>query len=300
MELRHLRYFIGVGEEQHFGRAAERLHIAQPALSRQIQDLEREVGFLLFERLPRGVRLSEAGKVFLSDARRILQDVDDAKRRAARIALGQTGTLRVGIATAISWHGLVVNAFREFRRRQPDVELVLHHMVSVHQVEAVLADRLDAGLAAAVTPWHEGLEHRQFALDRMVLAVPKGHPLTKRGRVRLRDLRNLPFIWFHRWVNPTFYDQIMEACGRGGLSAPRIVQEATDRDTVLGLVQCQIGIAWLTESTRWHCPRGVVLLPVVDMNVRLPFNVIWKKDNASPLLQTFLAQVQTTQPSGAK
>jgi DNA-binding transcriptional LysR family regulator len=295
MELRHLRYFVGVGEEQHFGRAAERLQIAQPALSRQIQDLEREVGFLLFERLPRGVRLSEAGKVFLSDARRILQDVDDAKRRAERIALGQAGTLRVGIATAVSWHGLVVNAFREFRRRQPDVELALHHMVSVHQVEAVVADRLDAGFAAAVTPWHEDLEHRQFALDRMVLAVPKGHSLTKRGRIRLRDLRDSPFIWFHRWVNPAFYDQMMEACARGGLSAPHVVQEATDRDTVLGCVQCQIGIAWVTESTRWHCPRGVALLPVVDMNIRLPFNVIWKKGNASPLLQKFLAQVQASQ-----
>jgi DNA-binding transcriptional LysR family regulator len=295
MELRHLRYVVGVGEEQHFGRAAERLQIAQPALSRQIQDLEREVGFLLFERLPRGVRLSEAGKVFLSDARRILQDVDDAKRRAERIALGQAGTLRVGIATAVSWHGLVVNAFREFRRRQPDVELVLHHLVSVHQVDAVVSDRLDVGFAAAVTPWHKELEHRQFAQDRMVLAVPKGHPLTKRERIRLRDLRNMPFIWFHRWVNPTFYDRMMEACARGGLSAPHIVQEATDRDTVLGLVQCQTGIAWVTESTRWHCPRGVVLLPVVDMNVRLPFNVIWKKDNASPLLQKFLAQVQASQ-----
>jgi DNA-binding transcriptional LysR family regulator len=293
MELRHLRYFIGVGEEQHFGRAAERLHVAQPALSRQIQDLEREVGFLLFERLPRGVRLSEAGKVFLSDARRIVQDVDDAKRRAERIALGQAGTLRVGIATAVSWHGLVVNALREFRRRQPDVELVLHHMVSVHQVEAVLSDRLDAGFAAAVTPWHEDLEHRQFALDRMVLAVPKGHPLTKRARIRLRDLRDMPFIWFHRWVNPTFYDQMMEACARGGLSAPRIVQEATDRDTVLGLVQCQIGIAWLTESTRWHCPRGVVLLPVVDMRIRLAFNLIWKKDKSSALLQKFVARVES-------
>ena len=293
MELRHLRYFIAVGEEQHFGRAANRLHVVQPALSRQIRDLERELGFLLFDRLPRGVRLSAAGTLFLDDARRILQDVAEAKHRAERIALGQAGTLRVGIATAISWHGLVVNAFREFRRRQPDVELVLHHMVSVHQVEAVLSDRLDAGLAAAVTPWHEDLEHRQFALDRMVVAVPKGHPLTKRERIRLRDLRDTSFVWFHRWVNPAFYDQMMEAYARGGLSAPRIVQEATDRDMVLGLVQCRIGVAWVTESTRWHCPRGIVLLPVVDMNVRLPFNVIWKKNNTSPVLQQFLAQVQS-------
>jgi DNA-binding transcriptional LysR family regulator len=292
MELRHLRYFVGVAEEQHFGRAAERLHIAQPALSRQIQDLEREMGFLLFDRLPRGVRLSAAGTLFLSDARRILQDVDQAKRRAERIALGQAGTLRIGIATAVSWHGLVVNAFREFRRRHPDVELVVHPLVSVHQVEAVVSDRLDAGFAAAVTPWHKELEHRQFAMDRMVLAVPKGHPLTKRERIRLRDLRDTSFIWFHRWVNPSFHDQMMQACARGGLSAPRIVQEAADRDTVLGLVQCRIGVAWVTESTRWHCPRGIVLLPVVDMNVRLPFNVIWKKNNSSPVLQKFLAQVQ--------
>jgi len=290
MELRHLRYFVAVGEEQHFGRAADRLHVAQPALSRQIQDLEREVGFLLFDRLPRGVRLSAAGKLFLADARRILQDVDEAKRRAECIALGKAGTLRIGIATAVAWHGTVVDAFREFRRRQPNVELVLHHLLSAHQIEAVLSGRLDAGFAA--TPWNAALDHYQFAEDRMLLAVPKGHPLTKRGRIRLRDLRNMPFIWFQRWVNPTFYDHMMQACARGGLSAPRIVQEAADRDTHLGLVQCRIGIAWLPESTQWHCPRGIVLLPVEDMNVRLPFNLIWKRGNESPLLQKFVAQVK--------
>src|ERR1700758_747848 len=153
MELRHLRYFVGVAEEQHFGRAAERLRVAQPSLSRQIHDLESEMGFLLFDRLPRGVRLSAAGKMFLSDARRILQDVDEAKQRAERIALGKAGTLLIGIAMALSWHGMVVESFREFRHRQPDAELELRHLISIHQVEAVLSGRLDAGFAAAVTPW---------------------------------------------------------------------------------------------------------------------------------------------------
>jgi DNA-binding transcriptional LysR family regulator len=292
MELRHLRYFVGAAEEQHFGRAAERLHVAQPALSRQIQDLEREMGFLLFDRLPRGVRLSEAGKVFLNDARRILQDVDEAKRRAERIALGKAGTLRIGMATAVSWHGLVVDSFREFRRRQPDVELELEHLLSVHQVEAILSGRLDAGFVASLTPWHKDLAHQEFAQERMLLAAPKGHPLAKRKEIRLRDLRDMPFVWFPRWVNPVMHDRLMRACARGGLSAPLIVQEATDRDTNLGLVQCGIGIAWMTESTRWHCPRGIVLLPVVDMNVRLPFNLIWKKDNSSPALKKFVAQVE--------
>ena len=129
-------------------------------------------------------------------------------------------------------------------------------------------------------------------LHRMVLAVPKGHPLMKRESIRLRDLRNEPFVWFHRWVNPTVYDQLMDVCARRGLRSPRIVQEATDRDTVLGLVQCQIGIAWVTESTRWQCPRGIALLPVVDMDVRLPFNLIWKKGNSSPLLQAFVGRVE--------
>jgi DNA-binding transcriptional LysR family regulator len=294
MELRHLRYFVAVGEEQHYGRAAERLHVAQPALSRQIQDLEKEMGFALFDRLPRGVRLNAAGKLFLSDARRILQDVDEAKLRAERIAHGKAGTLRIGIATAVSWHGLVVDTFREFRRRQPDVELELHHLLSVNQVEAIVSGRLDAGFAASLPPWHKDLAHWEFAQDRMVLAVPKGHGLTKRKTVRLRDLRNMPFVWFPRWVNPVFYDRMMQACARGGLSAPRIVQEASDRDTNLGLVQCRIGIAWLTESTRWHCPRGIALLPVVDMDVRLPFNLMWKKDNSSPLLRKFVAQVEAS------
>jgi len=292
MELRHLRYFVGVAEEEHFGRAAERLHVAQPALSRQIQDLEREMGFRLLDRLPRGVRLNAAGKLFLSDARRILQDVEEARQRAERVALGRAGTLRIGMAMALSWHGTVVDSFREFRRRQPDVELVVHHLLSVHQVEAVLSGRLDAGFAATMTPWHEDLAHFEFAQERLLLAVPGGHPLTKRKRIRLRDLRDMPFVGFQRWVNPVFHDQMMQACARGGLGAPRIVQEATDRDTQLGLVQCRIGIAWQTESIRWHCPRGIVLLPVVDMDVRLPYNLIWKKDNPSPLLEKFVAQVE--------
>jgi len=296
MELRHLRYFIGVGEEQHFGRAAERLHIAQPALSRQVQDLEEELGFPLFDRLPRGVRLNAAGTLFLTDARRILRDVDDAKRRAERVAHGKIGTLRIGIATAVSWHGMVADCLGRFRREQPDAELELHHLLSVHQVEAITTGRLDAGFSASLLPMQKDLAHWRIAADRMILAVPKGHPLAKRKGVRLRDLQDTPFIWFPRWVNPVFFDQLMQECARGGLRAPRIVQEATDRDTHLGLVQCRIGVSWQNETVRWHCPRGIALVPVTDMKLRLPFDLIWRKDNTSPLLQKFVAQVTSAKP----
>ena len=112
MELRHLRYFVAVGEEQHYGRAAHRLGVAQPALSRQIQDLEREIGFKLFERLPRGVKLSGAGTLFLEDARRILHAVHEAAERASRVARGRSGTLRVGFTENASWRGVVPESFR--------------------------------------------------------------------------------------------------------------------------------------------------------------------------------------------
>src|SRR6267142_571947 len=145
MELRHLRYFVHVAEEQHYGRAAERLRVAQPALSRQIQDLEEEIGFKLFDRLPRGVKISAAGKSFLVDARRILHEVNEAAARAKRVASGQSGTLRVGFVESVSWHGVVPDSFREFRERQPDAELQLTPATSLEQIEALRSGRLDAG-----------------------------------------------------------------------------------------------------------------------------------------------------------
>src|SRR5580704_18133677 len=145
MELRHLRYFVAVGEEQHYGRAAARLRVAQPALSRQIQDLEEEVGFKLFERLPRGVKLSAAGKLFLQDARRILQEVNEAVGRAGRVSRGLSGTLRVGFTENSSWRGVVPDSFRRFREQQPDAELQLRPAASLEQLEAIRSGRLDAG-----------------------------------------------------------------------------------------------------------------------------------------------------------
>jgi len=261
-------------------------------MARQIQDLEGELGFPVFDRLPRGVRLNAAGEALLVDARRILKDVEVAKLRAEQIALGKTGMLRIGIATALSWHGLVADCFREFRQAHPDAQLELHHMLSIHQVEAVATGRLDVGFAAGLLPLHKDVACRQFAADRMLLAVPDDHPLTQRKRVRLRDLQEYAFVWFSRWVNPVFYDQLMLACTRGGLN-PRVVQEATDRDTNLGLVMCRVGVSWHNETLRWHCPHGIALVPVVDMKARLPFNLIWRKDNTSPLLKKFVAQLGT-------
>ena len=292
MELRHLRYFVGVGEEQHYGRAAKRLGIAQPALSRQIQDLERELGFALFDRLPRGVKLSAAGELFLDDARRILQHVDEARLRAERVANGKAGTLRMGFVESISWHGVVPDSFRRFRLRQPDAELELHPMLSAQQTEAVRSGKLDAGFIFSLIEPDRDFAHLLVAQYKLMLAAPQGHAVTRIKRLRLRDLRDAPFIWFHRWANPIYYDRIMQICFRGGLKAPRIVQHAIDHATVLSLVSCRLGVAFVSETARWQRPRGVTLLAVIDLDFPLPFYLIWRKDNQSPLLRKFVAQIE--------
>ena len=300
MELRHLRYFVAVGEDQHYGRAAERLGIAQPALSRQIQDLEKELGFTLFDRLPRGVKLSAAGKLFLSDAQRILQEVEGARLRAERVATGRAGTLRLGFVESLSWHGVVPDSFRRFRRQQPDAELELRPMLSNQQVEAVRSGKLDAGFIFSLEKPGGAIAELQVARHKLMLAAPKGHAATRGKRLRLRDLRDAPFIWFHRWANPLYYERILHACIRGGLSAPRIVQHAVDHATALSLVSCRLGVAFVSETTRWQCPRGVTLLPIADLDFPIPIYLIWRKNNQSALLRNFVAQVEVVAPAAGE
>jgi DNA-binding transcriptional LysR family regulator len=292
MELRHLRYFVAVGEEQHYGRAAHRLRVAQPALSRQIQDLEAEVGFKLFLRLPRGVKLSAAGTQFLQDARRILQEVNEAAGRAGRVARGLSGTLRVGFAENASWRGVVPDSFRRFREQQPDAELKLQPAASLEQLEALRSGRLDAGFVNFMPKSDPELDQLPVAIQHVELAAPKRHALTKLKKLRPRDLTDVPFVWFPRWASPTFYDRLMRECYRGGLKSPRIVQEGLNEATILSLVSTGLGVGWVIGTARWRSPESVVILPVVDLNMPLPLALAWRRDNPSTLLANFIADVQ--------
>ena len=292
MELRHLRYFVAVGEEQHYGRGAQRLRVAQPALSRQIQDLEDELGFQLFDRLPRGVKISAAGKSFLEDARRILQQVNEATTRARRVARGQSGTLRVGFTENASWHGVVPESFRKFRQEQPDAELQVNPLSSLEQFEAVRSGRLDAGFIFNMPKTDRELDQIPVASHNIALAAPKGHPLQKLKKLRLRDLSDTLFVWFPRRESPAFYDRLMHECFRGGLKSPHIVQEGVNEATMLSLVSHGVGVAFVNENARWRCPQGVVVLPVMDLNLQLPLALVWRKDNVSPLLAKFVADVK--------
>jgi DNA-binding transcriptional LysR family regulator len=292
MELRHLRYFVAIGEEENYRRAAQRLNVAQTALSTQIQDLEAELGFKLFDRLPRGVKLSAAGRLFLEDARRILRAVNEAAERAARVARGQSGTLRIGFTENASWRGVVPDSLRQFRERQPDAELQLMPATSLEQLDEIRSGRLDAGFVFNMPKGDAELEHIPVAMQHVELALSKGHALTKLKKIRLRDLVDAPFVWFPRREAPAFYDRMMHECYRGGLKSPRTVQEGLNEATILSLVSHGMGVGWVNGTARWRCPEGVVISSVVDLDMPLPLALVWRRDNTSPLLANFIAGVQ--------
>src|SRR5260370_2522746 len=219
MELRHLRYFVAVGEEQHYGRAASRVRVAQRAISRQIQDLEAEVGFKLFERLPRGVKLSAAGKLFLEDARRILQEVSEAAMRGAQVARGLSGTLRVGFSENASWRGVVPDSFRRFREQQPDANLQLQPAASLEQFEGIRSGRLDAGFVNFIAKADPELDQLAVAVHYVELALPSSHPLTKLKKLRLRELTDASLVWFPSRANPPFYARLIHLLSPSVLNA---------------------------------------------------------------------------------
>jgi len=238
------------------------------------------------------VKLSIAGKLFLEDARRILREVNEAAARAARVARGQSGTLRIGFTENASWHGVVPYALRKFRQLQPDAELQLYPAGNVDQLEDIRSGRVDAGFVFNLSGTDEELDQLPVAMQRLELAVPKGHPLSKIDRLRLRDLVDVPFIWFARREAPAFYDRMMHECYRGGLKSPHIVQEAANEATILSLVLHGLGVGWVNETARWRCPKQVVILSVSDLSMPLPMVLAWRKDNASPLLASFITDVQ--------
>ena len=175
---------------------------------------------------------------------------------------------------------------------QPDAELQLQPSPSLVQVEAVRSGRLDAGFVFNMPKADRELDQVHVAVHHLLLAAAKGHPLTRVKRLRLRHMMDVDFVWFPRRQSPAYYDRLMYECFRGGLKTPRIVQEAVDQATILSLVSCRLGVAFVSDTTRWRCPKGVVLLSVTDLKMPLPVSLVWRRDNVSPLLVRFVSDVR--------
>jgi len=288
MELRHLRYFVAVAEELHFGRAAERLRIAQPPLSRQIRDLERELGTPLFERVPRGVELTAAGRAFLPEARLTLAQAERAQRSAQRAARGETGRLRVGFVEAATHSGILPDVLSFFRAHLPSVGLSLFELYALRQAEAFQDGRIDVGLLHSppldAARW---LRVEPFYREPVILAVSKVHPLAARARLTLGALAEESFVSFPRVVAPEMYDEIIARCRAAGFS-PRIVQEATGWHTLASLVSAGVGIGFVPRSIAEFEQAGVVYRPVRGLAVEMSLAAVWKRAERSPVRERFV------------
>jgi len=286
LELRQLRYFLAAAEHQNFRRAAETVHVAQPALSRQIAALEAELGLTLFTRTKKRVHLSDAGRAFLDDARRIVRDVELAKEHARRVAAGKAGVLRVGFHEAAGRSPLVTKSFHTFRMRYPDVELRLTQMTSPKQYEALQLGRLDVGFVYEDAQQREVVRTAAMTVDRFYLALHRGHPLVSRRRILLAHLVDEPFIWLSRTTNAVYADHLLHLCLAGGL-VPRIIQETEGEATMMNLVAVGMAVAFVLSSTAKAWSPGVVLKPLADLTETMQLVLAAPRESSTPLARTF-------------
>jgi len=291
VELRHLRYFVAVGEEEHFGRAAERLHVVQPALTRQIRQLEDEIGCALFERLKRGVRLTEAGKSFLEEAKRLLADLSRSVDRTRLVAQGKVGRVRVGFSDTATYSGELPSLLHTFRARWPEVRLELFPSSSVIAAEQLRRQEVDVAFGYVIPTDLRDLKTHTISVERWVLALPQAHPLVKSKRVKLGDLKREPFVWFPRAVAPPLYDRVLAACHAAGLTL-NIVQEVNNPTMMLSVVAGGIGVSFTITSAEKMKPDSVVLKKVDDLRVTAELSAIWRGDNKVPALQKFIEVVR--------
>ncbi len=300
MELRHLRYFVAVAEELHFGRAAQRLNIAQPPLSRQIRDLERELGAELFDRTSRGVELTPAGRAFLPEARLTLAQAERAQRTARRAARGETGRLRVGFVEAATHSGILPDVLGFFRMHLPSIGLSLFEMDPVEQAEALRTDRIDVGIMhgppADADRW---LRVEPVHAEPLVAALSHDHELAQRARLSLADLASEPFILYSRLVGPALYDDIIARCRAAGFS-PRVVQEAAGWHTIVSLVGAGMGVALVPRSLGRAPQPGVVYCPVRDLRVELELAAVWKRGEQSPVRERFVTALRSVAGARAR
>jgi len=289
MELRHLRYFVAVAEELSFTRAAERLHIGQPPLSHQIQMLEAEVGAQLLERSKRWVRLTEAGKLFLDDARRILSLSEQAAQTARRAERGEAGELRVGFTFSTPLTPLFVAAINRYRQRYPGVTLTLREMSTLGQIDAIANRELDLGLVRPLeSALPDGLRLTVLRRDPLEMVLPIDHPLAKQPSISVRDLEGQPLVMYPESAGTGIHPQIFRLCREAGFK-PTIAMEAAESSTIIGLVAAGCGVSVLPSSFNIIQMSGVCYRPLADAEATTTLSLAQRKDEISPLVAAFVA-----------
>ena len=288
--LARLSCFIAVAEELHFGRAAERLHMTQPPLSRQIQQLESELGVQLIDRTTRSVTLTPAGLAFLPDARRILQMAEGAALNVKRVPAGDLGTVVVGF-TAASAHAVLPRLLDKAREQLPDVKLELREMVSSAQIEGLMTGELDLGMARPPLK-RPGIVSRPLLHEQLIAALPAAHPLVDITRqLTVNDLDGQEVIMYSP-VQARYFNELLVSTFTIAGATPRYVQYVTQVHTMLVLVRSGLGIALVPASAATLHPDGVVFRSIGAFRERpVELDAAWRGDSTNPALHRLLRDV---------
>lgn len=284
LENRHFRYFIEVAKTLHVTHAAERLHIAQPALTQNIQQLEAELGVELFHRKGRRLTLTESGQVFLREAELSLRQFEHAQRTAQRAARGEVGKLVFGFGSTAGL-SVVPQLLQRFRLSYPDVEIVLREMGTVAQKSALRTGEIDVALMYTL-PDDEFL-YRELVPESLVIALPEDHPLAERDSVALKDLEHETFLLAPPTVSEVLRNAVLSECAEAGFIPTRI-QEITTTQTGLGLVAAHIGIAIIPISSHVLSRKGVVLRPIRNSSIEVRLALFWAKQSPSQIVPNLL------------
>ena len=287
MELRRLRYFVTVAEESSFNRAAQKLHMAQPPLSNQIKQLEKDLGVLLFERTNRGVRTTEAGELLLEEAQRILLQMDQAFSAVRRVGRGEVGRLVLGFVPSAS-NEVLPSILRVFGERFPAVELFLREMRPDRVVQRLHEKQIDAGFLYLPLD-DDSLNIECVSREPLVLALPETHPLASKSQVKLQALAGESFILPARYQRmPGLYGQVTEACRQAGFIPNAVQKDVWLMQTIVGLVAGGTGVALVPASLRNLSRKGVVYKAVHGLSPTVELGMIWRQDDPSVVLNSFL------------
>ena len=284
MELRHLRYFVAAAEELNFRRAAARLNISQPPLSQQIRALEAEIGVDLFRRVRRSVQLTDAGRQFLQEARRILHQAERAVRSVQRTSRGEVGLLAIGFVSAADF-AVLPHLLPRFQRRFPDVQLVLRTISGAAQADALRDGRIDVGFLRLPVE-DDGLVVESLLKEPLVVALPRRHPLAARRTIAIRSLAKERHIFFARDVAPSYHDLVVSYCRVAGFTL-NITHEADHIQTSLSLIAGGVGVSLLPASVRNIERPGIVCRPLRPPVPYVEMGMAYRADNDSNVLRVF-------------
>jgi DNA-binding transcriptional LysR family regulator len=306
MELRHLRYFIAAAQEEHFGRASDRLHVTRPAVSAMIADLESELRTPLFERLPHRVKLTAAGHWLLPRLQKVMCDLDDAVVTTKRVGLGRTGTLNVGYGSLTLLHSLFRGAIKQFRDTNPDITLSLFELATSAQPRALADGKIQAGFMhfgpdpalsydkhgdSALAQDQTVLEWIRIQSGELGVVVPADHPLAKKPSVALAELGNERFVVVPRSSISPGYGPLYSLCQEAGFE-PQVVQEVGSISSQLNLISVGMGVGLAVIGKNFTYPASLAVMPLVEVSYATSFVFGWVKGQRDPVLDRMIEIVK--------